>query len=108
MPDSDTLGPVIAHRTLEAVPESGAPFTVSLQLGAPRPEGDPDGDWICPCRIEGIDDSIVYEIHGVDGLQAASIAMSVLQSQLEHAARAGGLTFTWGGESGLTAAQTSP
>ncbi|MDJ0385155.1 hypothetical protein [Streptomyces sp. G-G2] len=108
MPDSEILGPVIASRTLEAVPESGPSFPVSLQLGTPRPDAEADGDWICPCRIEGLDDSTVYEIHGVDGLQAVSIALSVLQTQLEHTARASGLTFTWGGETGLTAAQTSP
>lgn len=108
MPDSGILGPVIASRTLEAVPQSGASFTVSLQLGTPRPDTDVDGDWICPCRIEGLDDSLVYEIHGVDGLQAVSIALGVLQTQLEQAARAAGLTFNWGGETGLTAAQTAP
>ncbi|MFI5668143.1 DUF6968 family protein [Streptomyces sp. NPDC051704] len=96
--------PVIASRRLEAVTREGETFPVTLQLGAPYPDPDPAGDWICPCRLEGLSET-TYEIHGVDGIQALALAAEVLGSGLTEAAQERGLTFTWGGESGLTAAE---
>ncbi|MFD7080970.1 DUF6968 family protein [Streptomyces sp. NPDC002181] len=95
---------VIATRRLEAVARDGGTFPVTLQLGAPYPDPDPAGDWICPCGLEGLSET-TYEIHGVDGIQALALAAEVLGSRLTEAAQARGLTFAWGGESGLSAAE---
>ncbi|MFF4105321.1 DUF6968 family protein [Streptomyces sp. NPDC001903] len=94
----------IATRPLEAVTPDGETFPVTLRLGAPYPDPDPAGDWICPCRLDGLYES-TYEIHGVDGIQALALATDVLGRRLTEAAQERGLTFTWGGESGLTAAE---
>ncbi|MFK0049908.1 DUF6968 family protein [Streptomyces sp. NPDC090741] len=94
----------IASRPLQAVTGDGETFPVTLRLGAPYPDPNPDGDWICPCRLDGLSD-ITYEIHGVDGLQALTLAAEVLRGRLTEAAQDRGLTFTWGGESGLSAAE---
>ncbi|AXE23673.1 hypothetical protein C0216_09545 [Streptomyces globosus] len=105
-PAAHPLGTLIADRRLEAVPRAGegAPFPLALELGAPYPDPDPSGDWICPCRIDGLDGSEVHEVHGIDGIQALTLAADLLRRLLAQEAEERGLTFTWLGEPGLHAA----
>ncbi|MEU8774165.1 hypothetical protein [Streptomyces sp. NPDC048606] len=107
MPEAQDIGEIVARRDLRATAPDGSSFPVSLQVGTPRPDPTPGGDWVCPCRVEGLDGSSVSEIHGVDGLQALALAVDTVRIRLRHLAEAGNLTFVWGDEAGLSAAEVS-
>ncbi|MHA6760219.1 DUF6968 family protein [Streptacidiphilus sp. PAMC 29251] len=94
MVDSE-IGPVAASRSIWAVWPDGRGSTFSVQLGTPFHDAGMAA-WACPCRIEGLDDSRVYRMFGVDSLQALVIATDMLRRQLTAAAEEHGLTFTWG------------
>ncbi len=85
----------VAERQLSVV---GAPDrTVVVTIGKPRP--DPDGDWVCAFRIDGIEDSRRHLAYGVDSIQALLIAIERARIMLD----ASGLDFIWqGGEPGDT------
>jgi uncharacterized protein DUF6968 len=97
----DSLGPLLAHRVLDAVYPDGQVAPISVQLGMPGPHGDSVGDWACPCRIQGLGDSDVWTLYGVDSLQAVSQATELLRRVLVDFAQENGLTFTWGTDTGL-------
>ncbi|MGG8406109.1 DUF6968 family protein [Streptomyces sp. 12297] len=101
--ESGELGEPVVSRALTAEAADGTSVRLSLELWPPRPDPDPAGDWICPCRIAGLGEGAVWEIHGIDGLQAVQLALKVLQGQLDAAAEERGLTFGWLGAEGLTA-----
>ncbi|MEF2526131.1 hypothetical protein V3664_09375 [Streptomyces sp. CS62] len=46
----------------------------------------------------------MHEVHGIDGIQALTLAADLLRSLLAREAEERGLTFTWLGEPGLQAA----
>ena len=87
------FGELVASRTVEAVDVSGNVVELTLELGKPRPALDKD--WICPCRIRGFDDSRVWLMYGIDGLQAITIATDLLAGQLAAAAEERGWKFNW-------------
>lgn len=95
------LGEVIAHRDVVADRKDGSSFPVAVRLWAPRRDSDPAGDWVCPCRLDGLGESRVWMIHGIDAVQALQLAFVCLKGQLAAVAEEEGLTFTWLGESGL-------
>ncbi|MEV3854104.1 hypothetical protein AB0J38_07230 [Streptomyces sp. NPDC050095] len=88
-----TLGVVVAGRAFQAVEPDGRVIDLALELGTPRPA--PDKDWICPCRIRGLDDSRVWMIYGIDALQALTLANDLLATQIAAFAEERGWTFNW-------------
>ena len=101
MTGDDSLGPLLASRVLDAVHPDGTVTPISVQLGMPGPHSDNVGDWSCPCRIQGLGDSDVWTLYGVDSLQAVSQAIELLRRVLADFAREERLTFTWGTDTGL-------
>ncbi|MFC1413522.1 hypothetical protein ACEZCY_29780 [Streptacidiphilus sp. N1-12] len=101
----DRLGEIIASRAIEAVYPDGRRTTLGIQIGRPRPNPDKSGDWECPCRIQGLGDSPVWTMYGVDSVQALTQAAEVLRRALTSAAADHALTFRWDGED---AAQALP
>lgn len=93
------LGPVVAGRALQAVAPDGSVVDLVLEIGTPRPA--PDKDWICPCRIRGLDDSRVWTIYGIDSLQALTLATALLAGQIAGFAAERGWTFNWLGAENL-------
>jgi hypothetical protein len=86
------MGDRIAERTF-AVDRSND--RVIVAVGHPQP--DPAGDWRCAFHIEGLDRSGPFEVHGVDALQALSLAIEGVRNVLDSS----GLTLSWeGGEPG--------
>ncbi|WP_424216715.1 DUF6968 family protein (plasmid) [Streptomyces sp. BI20] len=97
------MGEVMASRSLTAERGPDGPvFPIALELGRPRPAEDGES-WVCPCRIAGLGDEPVREVHGVDGIQAVDLAGRLVRDLLVGAAREQGLTFRWGEETGLDA-----
>ena len=97
--DDGQLGRIVARRTLQALSADGTTTVLVLELGTPRPA--PDKDWICPCRIRGLEDSRVWTLYGIDAFQALSTAMTLLVRQLGHEAEERGWTFSWLDATGL-------
>ncbi|MFE2285430.1 DUF6968 family protein [Streptomyces sp. NPDC059443] len=98
------FGEVVASRELVADRKGGSSFPVVVRVGAPRRDTDPDGDWVCPCQLEGLGESRVWLIHGIDAVQALQLALFCLKGQIAAIAEPEGLTFTWLGESGIAPA----
>lgn len=99
------LGEIIAHRELIADRKDGTSFPVVVRIGAPRRDSDPDGDWVCPCQLDGLGESRVWTIHGIDAVQALQLAFVCLKGQLVAMADEASLSFTWLGESGIAPAR---
>jgi len=89
------FGLIVASRSVEAVEPDGR----VLEIGTPRPA--PDQDWICPCRIKGLDDSRVRIMYGIDSMQSLAIATDLLAGQLAVSAEERGWTFNWLGSRDL-------
>jgi hypothetical protein len=58
--------------------------TIVARLGFPRPTERED-EWACSFQIHGWGDSPVRVAHGVDGLQAITIAASTIRQWLDDA-----------------------
>ena len=70
---------------------------VIVTIGKPHP--DPDGDWACTFRVDGIAGSRGTDAHGIDGLQALLNAIEGARVALS----ASGMSLSWeGGEPGDT------
>lgn len=95
MATSDELGieDRIIVRRLSAADDPSRVVTVTIG----RPHLGPDGDWICPFLVEGIDASRSNAGHGIDALQALLHALEGVRAELD----ASGLPLSWeGGEPG--------
>ena len=66
---------------------------VSIVLGKPYPDSDPSGDWICPVQLCGIADDPVFEVHGLDAIQALMLALEKARVELANS----GASVTWAG-----------
>ncbi len=85
----------IAVRRLAVVDEPGREIVVSI--GKPTP--DPDGDWMCPFLVEGLDGARRQAARGLDALQALLMAVEGARVTLAGS----GLRLAWqGGEPGDT------
>ena len=63
--------PAIAERVFEMV-ENGQKTELRLRLGAPTKKVD---DFACPIQILGIQKDRIFELFGVDSLQALQLAL---------------------------------
>ena len=49
-----------------------------------QPQPDPGGDWRCAFAVEGIGRSGPFETHGIDALQALTLAMDDIRNVLDE------------------------
>ncbi|MCE9581359.1 MAG: hypothetical protein K8T20_02460 [Planctomycetes bacterium] len=56
-----------------------------IEIGVPRRDRRPGGDWVCLRRIVGFPDEKVRPTYGIDGVQALLLALAILSTELELA-----------------------
>jgi len=78
----ESIGEVVATRTLVLVTDDGASSEVLVFLGKPRQLPDHQ-DYYCPYQIKGAGDEKVRYQCGVDSFQALHLALSTLGVELE-------------------------
>ncbi|GAM45468.1 DUF6968 family protein [Nocardia seriolae] len=76
------FGEPIATRELVSEDHGGS---VVVALGAPRPDPDRDGIWLCPWRIDGIGETWATGNpgRGTDSWQALTSAITIAMAALE-------------------------
>jgi hypothetical protein len=84
---------IIARRELTGVAVSGDRFPVLIEIGRPRPMGDPNNNWRCSVSVTPLLHCSV-EIGGYDSLQALTLAISLAHQQLvDFVGRGGRLRY---------------
>jgi hypothetical protein len=78
----DSIGEVIASRTLTTQGDGNATSEVTVLLGKPQQWPDQD-DYFCPYQIKGAGDEKIRYMGGVDSFQALHLALSTLRVELE-------------------------
>lgn len=78
----ESIGEVIATRTLILLRGDGAASKVVVLLGRPQQLPDHE-DYYCPYQIKGAGDEKVRYMCGVDSFQALHLALSTLRVELE-------------------------
>lgn len=98
------LGRVIAQRVYQLQTEVGI-RPVTLRIGQPVPDPDPDGDWVCPVEFRGAPRGQLpagtQSVHGVDALQAIVLAVGYAQRELLQLQRRYPEKLTWLGSPDL-------
>ncbi len=78
----ESVGEIIATRTLVLLREEKPPLEVTVLLG--KPQQLPDfPDYYCPYQIKGVGSGKVLCSCGVDPFQALELALSTLGSEVE-------------------------
>ena len=78
----DSLGEVIATRSLTLLENQAPPTEVLVSLGKPQPTPG-HSDYYCPYQIKGAGSEKVKHSCGVDPFQALQLALSTLAVELE-------------------------
>jgi len=79
------LGEVLASRTVKYQSPLCPSGELTVQIGQPVPDGE--GAWVCPFQIGGVPDEPVRGIFGVDAFQALILALHIIPTELQAAAR---------------------
>ena len=91
------LGAVVADREFKW--HSGERRgNLTVQIGRPRRDARPGGDWFCPVQFSGVPrggglPTAVTPVFGVDRLQALTLALGYVQLLLAHVSAE--LALTW-------------
>jgi hypothetical protein len=93
----DSLGEVIAVRTLSFEEVGTGPETVLVKLGMPRQFSDSD-DYYVPFQITGIGSEKIKYAGGVDAIQALQLAMKMIASYLNMLNTQAGGGLKWEGD----------
>lgn len=88
--------PAIAERTFDLV-ENGIHRDLRLRVGTPKAR---ENDWVCQIQVVGIEDDHIFEIFGIDSLQALQLAVTFIGSLLK-AKQEDGVEITWLGKTDL-------
>jgi hypothetical protein len=56
---------------------------ITVRLGRPRPS-DIEKEWACEFQLDGFRDSRIQVAHGVDGLQALTLAADAIRKHLDR------------------------
>lgn len=84
--EMNSLGMIIARRTLRWPEKEGKQITVLI--GKPRPfprsKRFPHQDYYCPYRIVGIGDQKLRRAGGVDAVQALQLVFRAIGADLRH------------------------
>ena len=73
---------VIAERKLTAVLPTGKRRIITIQIGRPARDPNPNGAWYCPIRVKGMGKVLVHSFFGVDQLQALQFAQGILDLEV--------------------------
>ena len=93
---------VTARRVLEFLPEVGRARAVVVRIGRPRRDRKHvNGDWVCPFDITGIRGRHKRWIFGIDGVQALSLALHFIPTELRSLAQRAGGRLRFLGEEGV-------
>ena len=76
----DTIGEVIATRTLSLVDDPSREIVVKIG----KPQLSEHDEFHCAIQVTGIGEERVYGIFGVDSVQALQLAMRFLGSELQR------------------------
>jgi len=83
----------IARRELTGVETSGDRFQVLIEIGRPRPMGDPNNNWRCSVSVTPFLHRS-FDIGGYDSLQALNLAIALAHQQLvDFVGRSGRLFY---------------
>ena len=93
------IGTIIASRELTFVFGDGRKEAASLKVGAPFYVGD-GMDWCCPLELSIGETKRLRGIHGIDALQALSLAMKSLHVDIEFLEQTKGGRFHFLDEEG--------
>jgi hypothetical protein len=77
----DSIGELIASRTLILLRDDNSTSEITVQLGKPQPW--PDHNYFCPYQIKGAGDERVGYAAGIDSFQALHLALSILRAEVE-------------------------
>ena len=86
---------VVAERELVGETSAGGRFPIRIRIGKPYPASDID--WACPVTVEGMEWPFP-DMHGVDSLQALTLALNFARHSLEDFLKKGGALFWPEGE----------
>lgn len=78
----ESVGELIATRTLMLPQDTGATAEIAILLGKPRQLPN-HKDYFCPYQITGAGDGKVRHACGIDSFQALHLALSILGVELE-------------------------
>lgn len=99
MPEIKAVRDVIASREMEFHHFDGRIEKALLKVGLPFECGD-GCDWCCSYELSAGNRKKVFGIHGVDSLQALSLAMSAISAEIEYWERSQKGEFYFLGEEG--------
>jgi|SRR5689334_8577840 hypothetical protein len=88
------IGDEIASRTIEWTDSSGHTSEVRMRVGRPQPFPD-SADVYCPIQVIGVGSERVMYAAGIDGIQAISLALKMLRTELDALQRELGGRLTW-------------
>jgi len=90
----DSVGEIIASRTLLLLRDQGPPSEVLVLLGKPV-QTPGETDYYCPYQIKGAGDENVTAIVGIDRFQAIQLAISMLGVELDVLNKSCGGKLRW-------------
>ena len=102
---ADSLGQVIASRSMNWTDASGQTHPALVEIEVPRPDSNlaPDpsrGPWCCRVRLQGLGDDRVYTIFGADSLQALHLTLAFAGQMVARSKNAADLDWSavpnWG------------
>jgi hypothetical protein len=85
---------VVAERELVGEAAGRGRFAVRIRIGKPYSS---DVDWACPVTVEGVDWPFP-DMHGIDSLQALTLALQFARHAIENFLQKGGTLFWPEGE----------
>ena len=83
MPDIKDVGEVVAVRNMEFISDDGRKEKAILKVGKPF-EYNEDLDWCCPYELSTESRKKVFEMIGIDSLQALELTMKTLRVEIEY------------------------
>jgi len=93
--DFDSLGEIIATRTLHLIDEHGHQRPVSVFIGKPEPA---DSGYKCSYQVIGIGSQETQSARGSDSIQALQAAMILAGSSLHKLNQEVGGKLSWNGD----------
>jgi hypothetical protein len=80
---SDSVEDVIAERGLTLISDAGDAREIVVRIGKPAPSPN-RVDFSCECQIEGLGESRVRRIYGIDAFQSLQLTLRFISTMLNH------------------------
>lgn len=97
----ESVGDVIAERTLQLHDKRGARKRVRVRFGRPikSPDAMSNDPWWCPVEVKGANLDSFRPVAGLDSLQALVLALDLATQTLSAEAERAGYSIEWLGDS---------